>query len=257
MGAVKLGQRQVDVRRSRVEDEVAERADVVRRRVSHAAHPGERRHRQHARAVPDRRTDVVQNLIGQRVPVHDRRVGEDVRNPAHARRIAVRGRADLQRVAAEVRLAAGDRATFLVVVASAPRPLEERRRAHRVVHRHRGRVDAVVVFPRVVPAGNGAADRIVRLLVHEVLAAQPQVPGHLIVGADDGLIAEQRHRVRIGLEVERLARRHRDIRRREPVQDRHAWSVQPILRNPSEHASVREARHLALSRCRRPSVSGP
>ena len=42
-------------------------------------------HRQHTRAVPHFRVDVVQDLIGQRVRGHDRRVGKDVGNAAHAR----------------------------------------------------------------------------------------------------------------------------------------------------------------------------
>ena len=46
VGAVQLGHAHVDVRHPRVEDEVAERPDVVRRRVGDPAHPGERRHRQ-------------------------------------------------------------------------------------------------------------------------------------------------------------------------------------------------------------------
>ena len=187
----------VEVAGLRIQNEVAEGTDVVRRRVGDAAGPRERRRHLHARAVPDGRTDRADDLVGKRGGVEQRRVRENVRNRAEAGRIAVRDRVDRQRVAAEVRTGAGHRAAFLVVVIAAPGELGERGVVDGPVDVRGRHPDAVVVFARVVPALKDALDGIGRLLVLEELEAAAQVRERLVVQADHRLVADQvRLRVR-------------------------------------------------------------
>jgi hypothetical protein len=104
-----------------VEDEVAERALVVGRRVGGRACPTAKLGAICAR-VPSQRTDPLFDTTSyENVPGREhRRVREEIRNRAEAGVDAVGDVVGRQRAAAEVRRAAADRAAFLMVDNSRP-----------------------------------------------------------------------------------------------------------------------------------------
>ena len=237
----------IDVTGIGVEDEVAERTDVVRRRVRDAAGPSERRRHLHAVpsqiVVPDREMTSYDNVAGSM----RRRVREDVRKPHRSPRCCGwRSSIHRQRIAAEVRSVAGHRTALLMVVVRSPGELGERRGVDRPVQVRGGHPDAVVVLARVVPARENALNRIVRLLILEELEAAAQIAERLVVDADDRLIADQIGR-RIGrLVVVGLTRRN--VRRYSAADTNSGWpsrAVQRALRILPSDAAVSEAGDLA------------
>src|SRR5206468_2673465 len=98
---------------------------------------------------------------------------------------------------------------------------------------------AVIVFFRIVEAGENSGNRIIRLLVLDEFEVSADFGRGLIVEADERLVSEQVDRGIGHFEVVRLSSRHiRNVRRRIPLQDVQAGLIQATRWNSSKHAAV-------------------
>jgi hypothetical protein len=122
------------------------------------------------------------------------------------------------------------------------RALDERLGAQRVVDDRRPGIDPVVVLGGVVEAGDGARNRLVRLLIFLEAEVAAKLRRGRVVRADYGLPAKELG-LRIGvLVVVRLSGHELQVRLGPPVEDVQAGRVERRRRDPAHHAAVRETR---------------
>ena len=215
----------------------------VRRRIGDAAAPRKRRHHVGRRAVPPRHVHRVEDFIRPVRWIDVEGVGKDVRKASHAVVVAVgfrSGRKPALR-AAEGRRTPCDRAARLGVGIPAVVGLDEHRRIDGPVDVVHLPVDADVVDRHVGEAGDALREREGRLLIHRVPGRDAQAVECLVVDLEDGRVAVQIGLGRRVLIVVRHARCRRQVRFRIPLQDVQARLIEPVRRDPAQHAAVLEA----------------
>ena len=195
-----------------------------------AVTPPEYRRQIQRRAVPERRFDVLHDLIGVIPLIDDARIRIEQWEARHA----------LETVRRRVHQNAVFVPSCQLVPDEPVGALEVRRRVHRVVHRHRVVRDVGI---REEDVRNQSGRDQNPLTLARVFAGQPQVRRHLVVDAHGGLLHEVRDRRQrsISVAADLVVVGRVDVLdlvgQRIPVEQRQAQGILTVRRNPADNAA--------------------